>query len=90
MIWRLIILPGAERDFTRIPDPDAQRIKEELYALADEPYPRSHVKKLRGHQSSPVYSLRVGQYRVILIIEDNTMVIAVIEIGNRSTVYRKY
>ncbi|QYZ78110.1 type II toxin-antitoxin system RelE/ParE family toxin [Methanofollis formosanus] len=90
MIWRLIILPGAERDFNRIPDPDARQIKEELYALADEPYPRSHVKKLRGHQSSPVYSLRVGHYRVILIIEDNTMVIAVIEIGNRSTVYRKY
>ena len=90
MIWRLIILPGAERDFNQIPDPDAQRIKEELYALADEPYPRSHVKKLKGHESSPLYSLRVGHYRVILTIEGNTMVIAVIEVGNRSNGYRKY
>ena len=90
MIWRLIILPGAERDFNQIPDPDAQRIKEELYALADEPYPQSHVKKLKGHESSPLYSLRVGHYRVILAIEGNTMVIAVIEVGNRSNVYRKY
>ena len=90
MIWRLFILPGAERDFNQIPDTDAQRIKDELYALADEPYPRSHVRKLKGHQSSPLYSLRVGRYRVILAIEDNVMVITVIEIGKRSNVYRKY
>ncbi len=89
MIWRLIILPGAERDFNKLPDPDARQITDELYALADEPYPRSHVKKLKGHQSSPLYSLRVGQYRVILAIEDNVMVIIVIEIGNRSRIYRK-
>ncbi|CCJ37507.1 plasmid stabilization system protein [Methanoculleus bourgensis MS2] len=90
MIWRLIITPTAERDIDRIPDPDAKRIKEELYALADEPYPRFYVKKLKGHPKSPLYSLRVGQYRVILAIENNVMVITVIEVGNRSNVYRKY
>ncbi len=90
MIWRLIILPGAERAFKQIPDADARRIRDELYALADEPYPLSHVKKLKGHQSSPMYSLRVGQYRIILAIEGDTMVIIVIEIGNRSVIYRKY
>lgn len=90
MIWRLILMPAAERDLNKIPDPDARRIKEELYALADEPYPRFHVKKLKGHQSSPLHSLRVGQYRLILAIEDNVMVITVIEIGNRNNVYRRY
>jgi mRNA interferase RelE/StbE len=90
MIWQLIILPGAEREFKQIPDADARRIKDELYALADEPYLLSHVKKLKGHQSSPVYSLRVGQYRIILTIEGNKMVITVIEVGNRNKIYRKY
>ncbi|MDN7025090.1 type II toxin-antitoxin system RelE/ParE family toxin [Methanoculleus sp. FWC-SCC1] len=90
MIWRLILMPAAERDLNKIPDPDAKRIKEELYALADEPYPLFHVKKLKGHQNSPLHSLRVGQYRIILAIEGNVMVITVIEIGNRSTSYRKY
>lgn len=90
MIWRLILMPVAERVLNKIPDPDARRIKEELYALADEPYPRFHVKKLKGHENSPLYSLRVGQYRIILVIEDNVMVITVIEIGNRSNIYRKY
>jgi len=32
-------MPVAERVLNNIPDPDARRIKEELYALADEPYP---------------------------------------------------
>ncbi len=90
MLWRLILMPAAERDLDKIPEPDARRIKEELYALADEPYPRFHVKKLKGRPNSPLYSHRVGQYRIILAIEDNVMVITVIEVGNRSKVYRKY
>jgi mRNA interferase RelE/StbE len=90
MTWQLVITPGAERDFKQLPKADEQRIKDDLYALAAEPYPLSHVKKLKGHPSTPLYSLRVGQYRVILAIEDGMMVIFVIEIGDRSTVYRKY
>ncbi len=83
-------MPVAERVLNKIPDPDAQRIKEELYALADEPYPRLYAKKLKGHQNSPLYSFRVGDYRIILVFKDSVMVIAVIDVGNRSKVYRKY
>ncbi|WP_342686317.1 MULTISPECIES: type II toxin-antitoxin system RelE/ParE family toxin [unclassified Methanoculleus] len=83
-------MPGAERKLNQIPDPDAQRIKDELYALADEPFPRLYAKKLKGHQNSPLYSFRVGQYRIILVFENNVMIITVIDIGNRSKVYRKY
>jgi mRNA interferase RelE/StbE len=90
MIWRLAITPGAERDFRKIPRPDQQRIKDELFALADEAHPRSHVKKLKGQQDTPLYSLRVGRYRVILAIEDDIMVIFVIEVGDRSTIYRNH
>ncbi|WOX55371.1 MULTISPECIES: type II toxin-antitoxin system RelE family toxin [unclassified Methanoculleus] len=90
MTWRLLLMPGAERKLNQIPDPDAQRIKDELYALADEPFPRLYAKKLKGHQNSPLYSFRVGQYRIILVFENNVMIITVIDIGNRSKVYRKY
>ena len=90
MIWRLHLLPEAERKLNKLPDLDAQRIKDELDALADEPYPRLYAKKLKGHPNSPLYSFRVGQYRIILVFEANVMVIAVIDVGNRSNVYRKY
>lgn len=89
MIWRLIITPGAEHDFSRFSDRDKQRIKDELYALADEEYPRKKLKKLKGNRDSPLYALRVGMFRIILILEDENLVIIVIEMGRRSRIYRK-
>ncbi|EJG06749.1 plasmid stabilization system protein [Methanofollis liminatans DSM 4140] len=73
----------------RLPEADEQRIKDELMALADETYPHVHIKKLNGHPDAPVYALRAGQYRAILTIDGDIMVIFVIEVENRSTVYRK-
>lgn len=90
MIWRVVFTPKAERDLKRLPISEEQRIKDELTALAEEAYPRLHIKKLKGHQSIPIYSYRIGRFRIILTIEDDVMVIFVIEIGDRSTVYRKY
>lgn len=90
MIWRLLITAGAERDLNNIPESDRKRIKEEFYALADEANPKSYVKKMKGHSRSPLYSFRVGQYRAVLTIEGNTMIITLVEVGNRSKVYRKY
>lgn len=37
-----------------------------------------------------LYRLRVGEYRVIMSIERERMVVFVLEVGHRSTVYRKY
>ena len=45
------------------------------------------VQKLHG---LGLYKLRVGDYRVIMNIENNKMVIFIVEVGNRSVVYRKY
>ncbi|HOI60666.1 MAG TPA: type II toxin-antitoxin system RelE/ParE family toxin [Methanoculleus sp.] len=90
MTWRLLLMPRAEQKLNKIPDHDATRIKDELRALANEPYPHLYAKKLKGHPNSPLYSFRVGQYRIILVFEGNVMIITVIDIGNRSNVYRKY
>ncbi|WP_048148295.1 type II toxin-antitoxin system RelE family toxin [Methanolacinia paynteri] len=90
MTWEIILTPGAERDLKRLPKVDGKRIVDELTDLANEPYPRSYVKKLKGHKSMPLYSYRVGQYRIIMTIEDNVMVLFIIEIGGRGKIYRKY
>ena len=90
MTWEVIFTPGAERDLKGLSKTDGQRIIDELTDLANEPCPWSCVRKLKGHKSMPLYSYRVSQYRIILTIEDNVMVLFVIEIGNRSKIYRKY
>ena len=47
--------------------------------------PHAHVKKLVG---SPYYSLRVGDYRIILDVKDGKLIIFIIEIGHRKNVYK--
>jgi|TARA_Y100000310_G_scaffold345826_1_gene470647 mRNA interferase RelE/StbE len=46
--------------------------------------PHAHVKKLVG----PYYGLRVGDYRVILDIKENKLMIFVIEAGHRRNIYK--
>lgn len=46
--------------------------------------PRHFVSKLVG---SPYFRLRVGDYRVILDIKDDKLLILVIEVGHRKNIY---
>ena len=66
------------------------RIRDELVALSQVSSPRTLIKKLKGSWDIPLYSFRISHYRLILSIEDQNMVIFVIEIGDRRTVYRNY
>lgn len=63
----------------------AKRIVNKVESIADDPF--SFVIKLKGIE---LYRLRVGDYRVIMSIENKKMVIFVLEIGHRSSIYRKY
>lgn len=47
--------------------------------------PYDHVKKLVG---VPHFSLRVGDYRIIMNIDDGNLKIFVIEIGHRKNIYK--
>lgn len=46
--------------------------------------PHSHVKKLI---SSPYFRLRIGNYRAILDIVDGNLIIYVLEINQRKSIY---
>ena len=59
------------------------RIISALERVRIRPYP--HIKKLVG---SPYFRLRVGDYRLILDIQTNKLIIFVIEIGHRKDIYK--
>ena len=59
------------------------RIISTLERIRIRPYP--HVIRLVG---SEYFRLRVGDYRVILDIRDNRLIIYVIEVGHRRNIYR--
>jgi mRNA interferase RelE/StbE len=90
MGYTVRLTSGAERDLRKMPRDDAKGIREGLVLLSGEQSPRSRVKNLKGSYDLPLYSFRISHYRLILSIEDKNLVIFVIEIGDRRTVYRDY
>ena len=60
------------------------RIISTLERIRVRPYP--HVKKL---VESPYFRLRVGDYRVILDIKENKLLIFIIEVGHRKKIYSR-
>lgn len=61
----------------------ADRIIDKVESITADPF--LYVKRLTGIN---LYSLRIGDYRVIISLEENN--IFVLDVGHRSQVYRKY
>ncbi len=78
----------ARKDLKKLPLEIAQSIIRSINSIKDDPYP--HVKKIKGTQKNPLYTHRVGEYRAILYIENERLLILVIEAGHRKKIYRKH
>ncbi len=72
----------ADKQFGNLDRVMKERIKSVLERIRIRP--ESYVKKLVGEQG---HSLRVGDYRLILDIDQGKLSILVIKIGHRSTIY---
>ena len=59
-------------------------IKASIIDLADNPRPYGY-KKLKGEEA---YRIRVGNYRVIYEINDNTIIVTVVSVGHRKEIYK--
>jgi len=90
MTYQVVITATARHNLRNIPRSIAIRIGEGIASLADETDPKAHLKKLKGSDNPPFYSLRVGDYRAVLSIIDNLLVIHVIGVGRRRRIYRKF
>ncbi|HEV8404730.1 MAG TPA: type II toxin-antitoxin system RelE/ParE family toxin [Nitrososphaera sp.] len=60
------------------------RIIEKLDEAAADPF--AVAKKLTGFN---LFSIRIGDYRVIVSIEKNKLIVFVIDLGHRSKIYKK-
>ena len=90
MRYQLRYSSAAWHALRKIPREVALKFVTEFGDLADEQDPRLYVKRLQGAGEPPFYSLRIGQYRAVMSILDEVMVIHVIETPHRSSVYRKF
>ena len=90
MSFCIRFIPRVKTDLAKLPVHDLRMIHDSLTALSEDNEPWRRVKKLKGLGDTPIYSLRVGNYRIVMTIEKDIMVIFVIEIHHRKNAYRNY
>ena len=84
MAYTVRLKPRAERELDRLPTPVARRIWDKLLTLEEDPRPRG-TTKLEG---SDGYRVRIGDYRVVYLIDDRQKAVDVVRIAHRREVYR--
>lgn len=84
MNYQVILSQTAEKELGSLDLVTRNRIIVKLDNIKEQPL--NYVKRLTG---VPLYSLRVGDYRVIMDIKNKQMVIFVIKVGHRSRIYGK-
>lgn len=75
----------ARKQYTALDPVIRDRLRRALLELADDPTP-APVKALSG---SALLRVRVGAWRIIYQIEHDQARVVIVDIGHRSTVYRR-
>lgn len=83
MTYNILFADIAKRQFEKLDKHVQNRILSSLERIKVRPY--NFVKKLSGY---PYFRFRVGDYRLILDIRNNDMIIIVIEVGYRKNIYK--
>jgi mRNA interferase RelE/StbE len=77
---------AARKALKGMPRNTARLVMDKIAALAVDPMaPNNNVKKLTNH---PGYRLRVGDWRVVYLLREQALVIAVVRIAPRGEVYQ--
>ena len=82
MSYQVIWSEKSKKSLKALDKTTSSRIVAKVESIKNDPF--VFVKHLEGVK---LYSLRVGDYRVILDIENQKMVIFVVKAGHRSKVY---
>lgn len=83
MTYQVELRPAAVRALKQIDHHHRDRVRGAIALLAQDPRPPA-AKALQGR---PGLRIRVGDYRIIYTIDDNILVVAVIALGHRGSVY---
>ena len=89
-MFRVLYSPGAAKSLKKMQRETAKRIVKAVDALSEVDDPKRYIKKLKGSFGVPLYYFRVGDDRVILSVCEEALAVYVIDVGNRSIVYRNY
>ena len=87
MKYRIEFKRSAAKVLKKIPKPDRRRIRGRIDSLTEN-LPNLDTTKMKG--DNPFHRIRIGDYRIIYEIHEDTSVILVLKIGHRKEVYRRF
>jgi mRNA interferase RelE/StbE len=78
------IKPAARKELEALPDKLLARVVRKLQSLANNPRP-TRCKKLKGYKDQ--WRVRVGDWRVVYIVDDAAKLVSVTRVAHRREVY---
>lgn len=84
MAWEVIWSEKSVKQLERIDKKSAQKIYDSVLDCVEDPF-RAVIRLT----NSPFYRLRVGNYRVILDLQQSKMIIFVVETDHRGKIYKR-
>ena len=85
MSYEVRLKKSAEKELSDLPAKVHDRVVRQLLDLKNEPRPPG-IKKLRGREG---YRLRVGDYRILYVVDDALKIVDVYSVAHRREVYRR-
>jgi mRNA interferase RelE/StbE len=83
--YKLSLKPSAEKDLRKLPKTIVHRVLQILDEFPGNPFPHQH-SKLSGTER--LYRLRLGDYRLVYEVDEETLEITVHTIRQRQDAYR--
>ena len=85
--WQVIIHRKAEKTLKRLRGEMLERTRDVIRSLAEDPRPIGY-KKMSGYDN--LYRVRIGDWRMIYAIEEDKLIVLVLEVAPRGSIYRNY
>lgn len=85
-VYEVVFKKSAAKELRGLPQKVQRKILDAIQLLSLNPYTELlQIKKMKGVDS--LYRVRIQDYRVIYLIENQTIKVAIIKIGHRKEVY---
>jgi mRNA interferase RelE/StbE len=85
-MFRLVLLPKAERAFARADAQVAKKLAKAFNLLEADPWQHPNIKGLVGPLKG-MFRFRAGQYRILYRIDTSAKTVYVVRIADRSEAY---
>ncbi len=84
MKWEILFTEEAIRDLIKLDKSTSRRIVKKLEAASADP--KRYLEKLVGRED---YKLRVGDYRILVILNEKKHSLIVEKVGHRRNIYKR-